>query len=74
MQFSVAANLLLGVLAATTFLPTATEAKTCLMLYQMADNNLEYYIRQDYEELSESPVISSPDLRTWIYYDGTFDA
>ena len=72
MQFTKAGNLLVGALAAATFLPAATEAKTCLMLYQMADNNLEYYIRQDYEELSESPVINSPDLRTWIYYDGTY--
>ena len=39
------------------------------MLYQLADNNLEYYIRQDYAELSISPVLKSPDLRTWIYYD-----
>lgn len=72
MQFTTANNLLVAALAATAFFPAATEARTCLMLYQMADNNLEYYIRQDYEELSESPVISSPDLRTWIYYDGTF--
>jgi Clostripain family len=35
----------------------------------VADNNLEYYLRQDFEELTESAVINSPDLRTWIYYD-----
>lgn len=68
MRFQTAGNLLaLGALA--VWLPTITEAKTCLMLYQMADNNLEFYLRQDYEELTNSPVIDSPDLRTWIYYD-----
>jgi hypothetical protein len=25
--------------------------------------------RQDYQELSDSPVIKTPGLRTWIYYD-----
>jgi len=35
-------------------LPVAVQAKTCLIMYQMADNNLEYYIRQDYEELTAS--------------------
>lgn len=69
MRFSTAGNLLLGALAALTLHPDSAEAKTCLMLYQMADNNLEYFIRQDYQELSRSPVINSPDLRTWIYYD-----
>ena len=33
---------------------TMAHAKTCLMLYQMADNNLEFYLRQDYEEFSLS--------------------
>jgi hypothetical protein len=60
---------ILGALATCVLLPVASEAKTCLMLYQMADNNLEFYIRQDYNELASSPVISSPDLRTWVYYD-----
>lgn len=39
------------------------------MMYQMADNNLQFYIRQDYQELSSAPVITSPDLRTWVYFD-----
>jgi hypothetical protein len=60
---------ILGALATCVLLPVASEAKTCLMLYQLADNNLEFYIRQDYNELSSSPVISNPDLRTWVYYD-----
>jgi hypothetical protein len=25
--------------------------------------------RQDYQELSESPVVGTPGLRTWIYFD-----
>lgn len=45
------------------------EAKTCLMVYQMADNNLEFYLRRDYEELSESPAVRGESLRTWIYHD-----
>jgi Clostripain family len=39
------------------------------MMYQMADNNLEFYIRQDYDELIDSQVIKDPDLRTWVYFD-----
>lgn len=39
------------------------------MLYQMADNNLEYYLRQDYQELTSSAVIRDPNLRVWVYYD-----
>jgi hypothetical protein len=39
------------------------------MLYQMADNNLEFYLRQDYNELANSPVIAGDELRVWIYYD-----
>jgi hypothetical protein len=62
-------SFILVALATWALLPVASEAKTCLMLYQMADNNLEFYIRQDYSELASSPVISSPDLRTWIYFD-----
>ena len=58
--FAVGALLLLAPLA---------RAKTCLMMYQMADNNLEFYLRQDYEEMTRSSVISSGDLRLWIYYD-----
>jgi len=59
---------LLAAACLAAWLP-AIEGKTCLMIYQMADNNLEYFIRQDYQELSQSPVVSSADLRTWVYYD-----
>lgn len=61
---AVAAAVLLLFLA-----PSLAQGKTCLMVYQMADNNLEYFINQDYFELSQSPVMKSGDLRTWVYYD-----
>ena len=63
------ADFVLAALIAGVLFPFACHAKTCLMIYQLADNNLEFYIRNDYSELSLSPVISSPDLRTWIYFD-----
>ena len=63
-----AGKFLFGAVVTGVLFPVATQAKTCLMLYQMADNNLEYYIRQDYNELATSQVISSSDLRTWVYY------
>ncbi|CAB9524950.1 peptidase C11, clostripain [Seminavis robusta] len=68
MRFEFPGSVLFGALAMGLLAPLA-EAKTCFMLYQMADNNLEYYLRQDYEELTNSGVIRSGDLRTWIYYD-----
>ena len=45
------------------------QAQTCLMIYQMADNNLEKFLREDYEELTNSPAIQSGNLKTWIYFD-----
>ena len=65
MRFQSAGNLLLLGALAALFAAQGTEAKVCLMLYQMADNNLEFYLRQDYEELTQSAVVSNPDLRTW---------
>ena len=41
------------------------------MLYQIADNNLEPFIRQDLYEISKSSLIQSPKVTTWIYFDGT---
>ena len=69
MRFKSAETLVLGAWAAGLLLPVASQAKTCLMMYQLADNNLEFFIRNDYSELASSPVIRSPDLRTWIYFD-----
>jgi Clostripain family len=43
--------------------------KTCLLVYQMADNNLEYYLRKDFEEITLSPAVQGDDLRTWVYHD-----
>lgn len=39
------------------------------MLYQMADNDLEYFIRLDNLELIQSPGIQQRNLNTWIYFD-----
>jgi len=61
-------NTVVGVYA-LLLLPITTEAKTCLMIYQVADNNLEYYLRQDFEELTNSVAIHAADIRTWVYHD-----
>ena len=37
------------------------------MVYQIADNNLERFIREDLREITLVPVLD--DLVTWIYYD-----
>lgn len=41
----------------------------CLVMYLMADNDLEDSITDDLFELYESPAIIQPNLITWIYYD-----
>jgi hypothetical protein len=41
----------------------------CFMLYQMADNNLESFIRDDNAELIQSELIKDPTVTTWIYFD-----
>ena len=69
MRFGTAGNILVGALVAGFFFPLAAKAQTCLMLYQLADNNLEFYIRQDYQELTNSQVIRNTNLKTWVYYD-----
>jgi len=44
------------------------------MMYQMADNNLQYYIRQDYEELTKSRLLVKTDeIRVWVYFDALND-
>ncbi|GAX09741.1 hypothetical protein FisN_19Lh210 [Fistulifera solaris] len=45
------------------------KANVCMMLYQMADNDLEYFIRQDNNELINSAAIREPTLTTWVYFD-----
>ncbi|GAX22182.1 hypothetical protein FisN_19Lh242 [Fistulifera solaris] len=45
------------------------KANVCMMLYQMADNYLEYFIRQDNNELINSAAIREPTLTTWVYFD-----
>lgn len=55
------------------FLATTTaqdvKSNVCLMLYQMADNDLEAFLRQDNLELIQSPGIREPNLNTWVYFD-----
>ena len=45
-------------------------ADVCLMIYQMADNNLESFLRDDNAELMASSGIRQDSLTTWIYFDG----
>lgn len=41
------------------------------MLYMVADNDREYYLRKGYVELATSSAINKSDaMRTWIYFDG----
>lgn len=68
MKFGIMNFLAVAVMASSVLLPSA-DAKVCLMMYQLADNNLEYFIRQDYSELSASPLIADENIRTWVYYD-----
>ncbi|CAJ1934045.1 unnamed protein product [Cylindrotheca closterium] len=49
-------------------LPVA-HGNLCFMLYQMADNDLEFYIRQDLEEYNNSPMIQDITTNTWVYFD-----
>jgi hypothetical protein len=53
----------------TTTTTTTTKSNVCLMLYQMADNDLEYFIRRDNLELIQSEGIRQPNLNTWVYFD-----
>ena len=48
----------------------AQAGNVCLMFYQMADNNLEFFLRQDLVELIESTGIQNESLNTWVYFDG----
>lgn len=41
----------------------------CLLVYQMADNNLEEYIRKDNYELTQSKLVKDTRVTTWIYFD-----
>jgi len=35
----------------------------------MADNNLEFFIREDLEELIRSDAVRKPKMTTWVYFD-----
>ena len=53
----------------TSLLGLAHSADVCLLLYMMADNDLEYFLRGDLEEFASSPLIRSSSLTSWIYFD-----
>ena len=48
----------------------AHAANVCLLFYQMADNNLEVFLREDLVELVQSTGIQDERLTTWVYFDG----
>ncbi|CAB9526935.1 Clostripain family [Seminavis robusta] len=51
--------------------PTPASKKTCLMVYQMADNEeMHPYLVHNYQALAKSPLVRATDqVRTWIYHD-----
>ncbi len=49
--------------------PFVRSANVCLLLYLMADNDLEFPIRGDLEEFVSSPLIKSQSLTSWVYFD-----
>ena len=59
----------LGLISALMTVPFARSAKICFLLYQMADNDLEYFIMQDLAEYSASPLIKSTSVTSWIFFD-----
>ena len=46
-----------------------TQPIAILPLFSSLDNNLEYFIREDNYELTQSDVIKDSSLTTWIYFD-----
>jgi len=46
-----------------------TAKNVCLVLYMVADNNLEPFLADDLYELLGSDGISQPTLNTWVYFD-----
>jgi len=47
----------------------AIGANVCFMMYSMADNDLESFLRADLEELMDSKGIKQSTLTTWVYID-----
>lgn len=66
-------RLAIGALVASLWLPSLAQANLCLMVFQMADNNLEKYLRQDFQEILESDMVADPTQTTWIYFDALND-
>lgn len=56
-------------LSAVSNLPFVRSSNVCLLTYLLADNDLEYWIRIDLEELVSSELIQTPSLTSWIYFD-----
>jgi len=71
--FTSAFALAAGTLAIATSRNGSAVAETpnvCFIVYQMADNNLEYFIREDNLEIIESCAVEKENFFTWIYFDG----
>lgn len=50
---------------------TATSSNgICMMVYQMADNDLETFLQADLSEITKSSFTQSLSTTTWIYHDG----
>lgn len=47
-----------------------TAPGVCFMLYQMADNDLEWFIRADLKEYTDSSAVSTSTTTSWVYHDG----
>ena len=43
--------------------------KLCMMMYMVADNNLEPAMFRDLGEYFSSDAIYQPNVNTWIYWD-----
>jgi len=68
MHFQVADTLFVGAVVALSMGRVAGTG-LCMMVYQMADNNLEFFLRQDNHELLQSQAIQSELQNTWVYFD-----
>lgn len=51
------------------FIAFAGQPKLCMMMYMVADNNLEPDMFGDLMEYFSSDAIYQPNVNTWIYWD-----
>lgn len=70
-EATISSSILALIALSSGFLPSFVSAEgLCLMLYQMADNDLESFIRDDNYELIQSTLLQNdPTVTTWIYFD-----